>query len=312
MNGVVVIDKPSGRTSHDVVMEVKHVLHVQKAGHTGTLDPLATGVLPVCINEATKLVQFLVADTKDYRATMRLGLTTDTQDIQGKIVARNDPGVNERDIEETLRGFVGKREQIPPRYSAIKFHGRAFYSLARKGVDVEPPKRMIEIFSVVIEKVELPYVVFTVSCSKGTYIRSLCSDAGEMLGCGACLAGLRRLRSGSFLVTSAVSLDNLEERQMREILTAHIIPMTEVLSDIPNLIVDGEFAERLRRGHQPHGDDLRRYHTPSLAAGDMVKFIDSSANLIAVAKMLYSFDHTGSVDGKRQVVRILRIFSSGP
>ncbi|MDP2840402.1 MAG: tRNA pseudouridine(55) synthase TruB, partial [Syntrophales bacterium] len=198
MNGVVVVDKPSGPTSRDVVVEVRRALGIRKAGHTGTLDPLATGVLPVCINEATKLVQFLALDDKEYRVTLRLGVRTDTLDTDGRLLTQEEPRVSREQVEAVLNGLKGRRAQLPPRYSAVKVRGKALYDWTRRGIDVEAPAREVEIYDIRIEEVRLPEVTFAVSCSKGTYIRSLCAEAGEALGCGGCMSGLRRTRSGNF------------------------------------------------------------------------------------------------------------------
>lgn len=310
MNGIVVIDKPSGKTSHDVVEDVKKALLVKKAGHAGTLDPMATGVLPVCLEEATKLVQFLSTDTKDYTAIMLLGVKTDTQDIEGKIIARNDPYVMHEDIENVFYHFVGKIEQMPPQYSAVKYRGKCLYKWARQGIAVRPPRRIIEIYDITIDEVKLPYVAFRVSCSKGTYIRSLCSDIGEMLGCGACLASLRRTRSGSFFEQSAISLDALGDAvEIRP--WDHIISLIDAIPHIPAIYVDYAFARKLREGYQPLAGMLRIYHIPSLAAGDMVKFADKDGNLISIAEMLCSSDRIGSTDGTRQAAKIVRIFNTG-
>jgi tRNA pseudouridine55 synthase len=307
MNGVVVIDKPSGKTSHDVVEDVKKVLTVKKAGHTGTLDPMATGVLPVCINEATKLVQFFVTDTKDYTATMLLGVRSDTQDLEGTIISRDDSYVSVHDIENVMYRFVGKIEQIPPRYSAIKFRGKSLYKWARKGVTIDPPSRSVEIFEIVIKEVKLPYVTFSMSCSKGTYIRTLCSDIGEMLGCGACLASLRRTRSGCFCESSAVYLNGYSKNNIS---LGHIIPLVDTLPNFSAIYIDHAFAKKLREGYQPTGEIFRKYHIPSLAAGDMIKFIVNDNNLVSIAKMLYASDQIDTLDNRSQVVKILRIFNS--
>jgi len=307
MNGIVVIDKPSGKTSHDVVEYVKKALSVKKAGHTGTLDPMATGVLPVCINEATKLVQFFTMDTKDYTATMLLGVRSDTQDLEGTIISRDDSYVSVHDIENVMYRFVGRIEQVPPRYSAIKFRGKSLYKWARKGVTIDPPSRSVEIFQIVIREVKLPYVTFSMSCSKGTYIRTLCSDIGDILGCGACLAGLRRTRSGCFSESSAVLLDGSIKNN---IAPEHIISLVDALPSFPSMYIDHAFAKKLREGYQPIGEIFRKYHIPSLAEGDMIKFMDDDNNLVSIAKMLYASDQINTLDDKRQVVKILRIFNS--
>ena len=304
MNGIVVIDKPAGITSYDVVAEVKRILGAKKVGHTGTLDPLATGVLPVCLNEATKLAQFFSSDSKDYRATMLLGVRTDTQDTEGAIISRETPGVKADEIEKALLGLVGKGEQFPPRYSAVKFRGKPLYQWTRKGIAVELLPRVMEIHRLAVEEFNLPHVTFTVSCSKGTYIRTICSDAGEILGCGACLAGLRRTRSGAFHEEEALPLRGLD----RETLAGHIMPMSDVLPDIVNIDVDLELAEKLKAGYQPLvADVLGMNHIPSLTAGDMIKLV-RNRRLIAVAKMVYASDQLSARDGKERAVKIARVF----
>lgn len=305
MNGILVIDKPAGKTSYDVVEEVKRILGARKAGHTGTLDPLATGVLPICLNEATKLARFFSSDSKDYRATMLLGLRTDTLDTEGDIISRETPDVAPGEIEKALLGLVGKGEQRPPRYSAVKFRGKPLYQWARKGITVEVLPRTVEIHGITVEEVNLPYVTFTVSCSKGTYIRTICSDAGEILGCGACLAGLRRTRSGAFREEGALQLAGMD----REALSGHIMPMADVLPGIIPLSVDPLLAEKLKAGYQPLvADVLGMNHIPSLAAGDMIKFVASDRRLLAVAKMIYASDQLSARDGNEQAVRIARVF----
>jgi tRNA pseudouridine55 synthase len=303
MNGIVVIDKPAGKTSHDVVQDVKKTLGVKKAGHTGTLDPLATGVLPVCINEATKLAPFFSMDTKEYRVTMLLGVKTDTQDIEGSVTASAEPKACSSEIERVLNGFVGKIEQIPPRYSAVKFRGKALYKWARKGIPVELPPRRVEISNIDILEVKMPYVTFNVSCSKGTYIRSLCSDVGDVLGCGACLAALRRIRSGSFVERAAVSLEEVDAN--------NVISMVDALPDFPFIHVDHAFAGKLREGFQPVVEEVGLFHIPFINAGDVITFIDKERCLVAIAKMLYSSDHFSTLDGKKQVMKILRVFHCG-
>jgi tRNA pseudouridine55 synthase len=309
MNGILVIDKPAGRTSFDVVSEVKRLTGARKAGHTGTLDPLATGVLPVCINEATKLASFLTLDSKDYRATMLLGVRTDTEDIDGSVIAEVDPVVSIADIEETLRRFLGRYEQTPPRYSALKFQGQPLYKWARRGIAIDPPSRTVEIRSLEVESISLPYVTFHISCSKGTYIRSLCAEAGDRLGCGACLAALRRTRSGVFTEASALTIGVGQSGPGREEIMKHIIPMADALPEVPAISVDANLAVKLRDGYQPVAAVLRGYHVPFLVAGDMVSFIDGGRRLIAAARMLYSTEQMATLEGGRQAVKILRVFN---
>lgn len=308
MNGVIVVDKPTGKTSFEVVREVQSILGVKKAGHTGTLDPLATGVLPICLNEATKLVQFLTQDTKDYRATMMLGIETDTLDIDGTILSRRDPCIGIADLERVLEDCVGEMGQIPPRYSAVKFQGRALHDWARKGVAVDLPPRRVEILRIELLKVEMPYVTFFVSCSKGTYIRSLCADIGDRLGCKACLAGLRRVRSGRFHEKEAFSIEELRSRG-GSLPDFPVISMVDALEGFPAVPVDEGFALRLREGYQPTAGDLAWNNMPSLDAGDMVKFTLACEGLIAVGAMLYASGELPLLATERRAVRIARVFN---
>jgi tRNA pseudouridine55 synthase len=309
MNGVVVVDKPSGPTSRDVVEEVKRALGIRKAGHTGTLDPLATGVLPVCINEATKLVQFLALDGKEYRAILRLGVRTDTLDTEGSVLSREEPRVTREQVEAVLASLTGKREQVPPRYSAVKVRGKALYDWTRRGIDVEAPAREVEIYDIRIVEIRLPDVTFAVSCSKGTYIRSLCAEAGEALGCGGCMSALRRTRSGQFREETAVALAGLTGEEKRERLTVNLLPPAQLLPGLAVIDVDPPLAERLRNGYQPDGEDLSRYHIPFLVAGDVIKFTLHDKHLVAVARMLCASDELASRAGNIQAVRILRVLN---
>lgn len=309
MNGVIIIDKPPGKTSFAVVENIKKILGARKVGHAGTLDPLATGVLPVCINEATKLAQFFLMDSKEYRATMLLGIETDTLDIDGKITARKEPRVTKSDIENTLNSFVGEIEQKPPRYSAIKFKGKPLYEWARRGSAVDPLPRTVDIHQIILENVELPYVTFFVSCSKGTYIRSLCSEIGERLGCGACLSALRRIRSGYFVEESAISFENINHQKAEEMLLKNLIPMVDAVSCFPTIDVDQRLADRLRNGYQPLVGDMAENQIDTLTAGQVIKFISSGNCLVALARMLYSFDQISALDSKKQLVEIIRVFN---
>jgi len=206
ISGVLVADKPAGWTSHDVVAKVKRALGAKKVGHLGTLDPMATGVLPLVINNATKFADLLGGSVKVYSATLKLGEDTDTYDKEGQVVRRGETGgLTDADVREVLKGFAGKMMQTPPMYSAIKKHGVPLYTLARKGVEVEREAREIEISSLEILGISLPFVEFVVTCSKGTYVRSICHDAGDTLGCGGHLFDLRRMASGVFTINEAVS-----------------------------------------------------------------------------------------------------------
>ncbi|HQI73361.1 MAG TPA: tRNA pseudouridine(55) synthase TruB [Smithella sp.] len=310
MDGVIVIDKPAGKTSHDVVMAVKKALGVKKAGHTGTLDPLATGVLPVCLNEATKLAGFLTGEDKEYRATMLLGVKTDTMDIEGKIIGQSDHLVSEEEIKSVINRMTGKIKQLPPAYSAVKYQGKPLYKWARKGVLPELQPREVTIHSIVVESVSFPRVTFRVACSKGTYIRTLCSDIGDVLRTGACLSTLRRLQSGIFSEKTALDLNGYAGNNQKEELARRILPMTELLPLVTTIELEDHSAVKLRNGWQPSVEMLKKHDLPLLKAGDMIKFTHGGS-LLAVAEMLASVHSFSGFDGKTQAARIVRVFNVG-
>ncbi len=311
MDGIVVINKPAGKTSHDIVYDVKKTLGAKKVGHTGTLDPLATGVLPICINEATKIAQYLTQDKKEYRATMQLGIRTDTLDIEGNIINRSNPCVTRGDAERVLGRLTGIIEQLPPMFSAVKYKGKALYKWARQGIAVETTSRTVEIQKIEILDFSLPYVTFDVCCSKGTYIRSICSEAGDMLGCGACLTALERTRSGAFTSSMAISLTGLNTEEKRKIIGRETIRLRDSLPDVSSLIIDKSYADKIRDGYQPSVEAMKMYHIPFLASGDMIKFIIDEEGLIALGKMMCSSDELSSLEDRKQAVKILRVFNSG-
>lgn len=305
----MVIDKPAGLTSHDVVSRVQKIMGVRKAGHTGTLDPMATGVLPVCLNEATKLAQFLSQDNKTYRATMLLGVRTDTQDIEGQVVEKSDQWVSDEDIRKALDRMVGKIQQVPPAYSALKHKGKPLYKYARQGEFPDVAPRMVEIFKIDIKDISFPDVMFEVSCSKGTYIRTLCSDVGDGLGCGACLSALRRLKSGFFTEDMAVSLSG-DAPGSKDRLLGGMLPLSLCLPDLAAVKVDEMFADKLRDGFQPDVEMIRQNVPAWLAAGDMIKLVDAQGRLIAVAEMILAASELAECDGKSRGARMIRVFNS--
>lgn len=309
MNGIVVIDKPAGLTSHDVVSEVKRILGAKKAGHTGTLDPIATGVLPVCINEATKLTQFLSAEKKTYLATMLLGVQTDTQDTEGEVTQKSDKVVSEEDIREALKRMVGQIKQVPPAYSALKHKGKPLYKYARAGEFPEISGRDVEIFCLNVRDISFPYVTFDISCSKGTYIRTVCSDVGNALGCGATLSGLRRLQSGFFTEDMALSLEDVPVAEKKKELLAKMLPMAQCLRIFATIEVSESLADKLRTGFQPDVEMMRQNVLPFLAAGDMIKFVSPAGHLVAVAEMQMPTSEMADRHGRIQAARMLRIFN---
>jgi tRNA pseudouridine55 synthase len=309
MKGVVIVDKPAGITSHDAVDRVRKLLGERKAGHTGTLDPMATGVLPVCVGEATKIASFLTGDDKVYEATMRLGVRTDTLDMTGQVLTEQEPRATEADVKAVLAAFVGTITQVPPQYSAVKVRGKALYKWARKGIRVEPPPREVQIREILLQGIELPRVRFTVTCSKGTYVRTLCADMGDRLGCGAALEQLRRTRSGIFRLQDAVRLDGESDDGIRARLEQGLIPMNRALPGLRDIVIPPLFEQKLAKGHQPDVEGLAALQIPSLAAADVVKFISEEGRLVALARMLVSAGEIPSLPPGVQAACILRVFN---
>lgn len=222
MNGLVNVYKEKGMTSHDVVNKIRKIYGTKKVGHTGTLDPNATGVLPVAINNGTKVIEYMEQDDKTYIAELTLGIVTDTEDIWGEVLEENQVNVLEQEIIDVVNSFVGKQKQVPPMYSALKVNGKKLYELAREGKIIEREARDIEIFSIEDIDIDKKKVSFKVHCSKGTYIRTLCSNIGEKLGCGAAMSRLERVQAGSFSKESSVTLAELEKEKEKYIIDLEI------------------------------------------------------------------------------------------
>lgn len=213
IDGVLLLDKPLGLSSNQALQQVKRLYQAAKAGHTGSLDPLATGLLPICLGEATKFSHFLLDADKSYRALVKLGSTTTTGDVEGEVLSRSEVNVTQEQLGSTLKAFIGQIEQVPPMYSALKHQGKALYEYARDGVDIPRAARLITIFSIQLNRFDPEAQVFEIDvvCSKGTYIRTLAEDIGHALGCGAHLAGLRRLSSAHFKLEDALTMEELEK-----------------------------------------------------------------------------------------------------
>lgn len=255
-NGVLNVYKEAGFTSHDVVAKLRGICGQKKIGHTGTLDPDAVGVLPVCLGNATKLCDLLAGETKEYEAVLLLGKTTDTQDLSGTVLAEQEVTVDEREAEEAVLSFLGAYEQIPPMYSALKVNGKKLYELARAGKEVERRPRPVQIFSLRILKTELPEITFRVECSKGTYIRTLCHDIGERLGCGGAMKSLKRTRVGVFGAEEARTLAELEQLAKENRLEEALIPVETLFSRCPRLMVKPEFERLVKNGNELHPDQV--------------------------------------------------------
>ncbi len=248
-DGILNIDKPAGWTSHDVVGKVRRLLGQKSVGHAGTLDPLATGVLLVCVGQATRVSEYLMAGRKVYRAVVQLGIETDTYDVEGTIVAKRDvPELSHEDLIAAMMRFTGRIEQTPPAYSAIKQDGVPAYRKARRGEMVTIQPRQVTIHDIELLGWTTPYVTFNVTCDPGTYIRSLAHDLGASLGCGAVLTELRRLQSGQFRVEDAIDVETLEEAVRQGKLAGCIQAMDAALRDLTPVAVDAAAASRLARG----------------------------------------------------------------
>ena len=281
MDGIINVYKEKGFTSHDVVAKLRGILHQKKIGHTGTLDPEAEGVLPVCLGKATKVCDLLTNKDKTYRAVCQLGVSTDTQDMTGEILQTADcSGVTREALQEVLCGFTGNQLQIPPMYSALKVNGKKLYELAREGKTVERKARPVKIFDIQIEKMELPEVTMTVSCSKGTYIRTLCHDIGAKLSVGGCMKELLRTKVGQFELSESLTLDELQKLKEEDRLAEAVLPVEEVFKELPEIRSDTEELDKLLK----NGNPFRSRAVKDVKGGDMFRVYHSDGTFIGVFK----------------------------
>ena len=299
VDGVLPVDKEEGETSFGAVRRVRQILGARKAGHAGTLDPFATGLLLILLGQGTKLSPFLMSGRKRYVAALRLGVETDTLDLTGRVVrTRPVPVLDPEEVREKARLFLGDVEQAPPSFSAVKHEGRRAYALARQGVFVALKKRTVTIHRLEVLSIEVPDLTLLVECSGGTYIRSLAADLGEALGAGAHLRALRRLASGALSVDEAVSMTHLHREGAGAELQGRIISLKDSLPEIRELPVDDKGAGRIRNGYQPRLDELAA--NGSLGAGPL-KLV-TGPELVAMAEVIECRD------GARKELRILRVF----
>ncbi|HEY3306851.1 MAG TPA: tRNA pseudouridine(55) synthase TruB [Desulfuromonadaceae bacterium] len=285
MNGFIIIDKPAGITSHDVVSRVRRILGTKKVGHTGTLDPFATGVLPVAVNEGTKAIPYLDEGRKCYQALMRLGVTTDTLDMTGKVLSETDSSlVDEQLLRSLLLGFTGPISQVPPMFSAIKLGGQPLYKLARQGQEIEREPRQVEIYELELISYRLPFVEIRVVCSRGTYIRSLADDIGSALGCGAALQELRRTASGPFAIEAAVSLETLEESVHKSALDELFISPYQALNHLLDIPLADSGLLKVSHGISPGWDDTSALLPNVCQESELVR-LSREYGLIAIAQL---------------------------
>lgn len=250
IHGIINVYKEKGFTSHDVVSKLRGIVGQKKIGHTGTLDPDATGVLPVCLGKATKLCDLLTDKNKTYEAVLLLGKTTDTQDITGEVLEeKSTEALTEEKVREAIEGFIGDYEQIPPMYSALKVNGKKLYELAREGKVIERKARLVKILDIQILEIDLPKVRMEVSCSKGTYIRTLCHDIGEKLGCGGCMESLIRTRVSTFRIEDAKTLDEIETLKQEGKLAELLVPIDAMFPFYPKITVKDDWKAFAKNGN---------------------------------------------------------------
>lgn len=278
-DGIINVYKEKGFTSFDVVAKMRGILGQRKVGHTGTLDPAAEGVLPVCAGRGTRLCDMLTDHDKTYRATMLLGVATDTQDTTGTVLAeKSTAALTEEEVREAVMSFVGDYEQIPPMYSALKVDGKKLYELAREGKEVERKARPVKIHEIVIESINLPEVVMSVSCSKGTYIRTLCHDIGEKLAVGGCMKELVRTKAGRFLLEDSWTLSKLQQLKDEGRLGEAVFPLEAVFADYPEIRAEEANLDRLVR----NGNPFRYKGTGTVSDGDPFKVYSMDGRFIGI------------------------------
>jgi len=300
-DGILLIDKPEGLTSHDVVQAVRKIFQVRRVGHAGTLDPMATGLLVVGVGLGTRLIQFLMAEDKSYRARIRLGAITDSQDAMGIVLEERDwAGVTESAVRDQVKEMAGDQAQCPPMYSALKVKGVPLYRLARQGVEVERKTRNIHVSRAQIVGIDLPLVDMVIECSKGTYVRTLAHDLGLRLGCGAHLAGLRRIRSGSFRIDESITLEELKRSVDCGAKIKSFLGLREALRETPQLEVETTAARRLEDGVPPELFSVSG--KIPCREGEMVALVNNG-RLLAVAR----FRPTRTLENRGDF-ELLRVF----
>ncbi len=284
INGILNVCKEPGFTSNDVVAKLRGILRQKKIGHAGTLDPAATGVLPVLLGQGTRLSEYLMDHTKTYRCNLLLGVTTDTQDMTGQVTASSDPSfLDEKTVRDAVLSFIGEYDQIPPMYSAKQVNGRRLYELAREGKEVERKSVKIRIDDIRIEEIHLPEVIFYVECSKGTYIRTLCHDIGQKLGCGGAMEELRRTRVGGFYIEDAVTLGQIEDLVKKGRIEERVIPVEEIFLDRLRVRVTDQVAEKRLLNGNPLS--YAQLGLPPMGGGDMIRVCTHTGVFSAVYQL---------------------------
>ena len=303
MDGVMILDKPRGCTSAQVLNRVKKAVGAKKAGHTGTLDPFATGVLPVCFNQATKAIPYLGDDIKEYEAEMTLGVSTDTMDDTGTVTGRvSAEHIGRNEVGEVIEGFSGEIMQVPPMYSAAKVSGTKLYALARAGKEIERKPKRVTIEEIRLLHFSYPKVTFYVKCSRGTYVRVIASDAGKKLGCGAHLSELRRLRSGPFALSDANSIEDVESGNY------NILPLDEVLAGYPRVYLEGGLCGSVRNGIPLSREALSGVELPEFKNRDIIT-VFCRKTILSICEAKTDSDGFEYMGDKDIVFRHLRVFN---
>lgn len=287
MNGIILVDKPCGWTSHDVVGKLRGILRERRIGHSGTLDPMATGLLVVFAGRATRAVEFAEADSKEYIAGLRLGVSTDTQDTTGNVLNTCEALPSKDELIAATNGFLGEISQIPPMYSAIKMNGKKLYELARRGEIVERSPRKVTISRLELVGEDKCDYILDIHCSKGTYIRTLCSDIGDKLGCGGCMSSLRRVKAGVFSITQAYTMEQIQAAADSGGLDGIIIPVDTLFTDKPNLTVNEFEEKKLRNGNTiktKSADGTYRVYSES---GEFLLLAEVKDNLLKTIKSFF-------------------------
>ncbi len=309
MDGLVVIDKPEGMTSLDVVRTLKEKWSIQKAGHIGTLDPFATGVLPIVIGEGTKLVPFLQQEPKEYEAIMKLGEETTTDDPTGEISRRGQwEDLSFEKIHSAFQSFSGKILQTPPMFSAIKMKGKPLYRMARKGLEIDREPREVYLYDLQIQRIDLPRIHFFVSCSKGTYVRALARDLGRQIGCGAHLLSLRRIRSGPYMIHQAHSIERIKVLSKEEAQHSILIPIRKVLNNLPEMIGDEHLIRKVRHGMGMKVGEIDPQVLPPFEKGQWLRMSSPDEELVAILRSELKGNEMFQADPKKVAFRPVRVF----
>jgi tRNA pseudouridine55 synthase len=309
ISGVLNINKSAGMTSHDVVDVVRRLYHVRKVGHTGTLDPRGTGVLPICVGRATKIAQFLTTADKEYEMVIRLGVTTDTQDADGKMMAEAEVRVTRDEVEAALKRFVGEIQQIPPLFSAKRVRGERLYKVARRGEDVPREPVTVNIYAIRLISFAPPFVGLWVHCSKGTYARTLADDLGRVLGCGAHLYSLVRIRAGRFALKDALSLTDLAALVAEGRGEEPLIPVEEALDHLPAVRILPEASHLILHGSPVTAAQVVSV-PPDVVKGALVRVLGFRRQLLSLATTMVDAPDFPRVDPRRAVLSPVRVFRS--